>query len=301
MTTHNPVRHRGFTLVEMLVVMAILGILAAILLPAIRAAITTAKINKIAQEIGQLNNAVEAYKLKYGDYPPDFSSVRVLADLSNSNNVVARHLRKAFPRHAENATTFATRFVDSSGAFHVPDPSEALVFWLAGLRNDPRLPVSSGTAEFVKFMDLKEDQFVDVDGNGWRSYGPKDGKGTPYVYFESRTYNFRVGTNDMYSYYIYPPNATYGTGVTVCPYRDSVTNDYANRTTFQIISAGLDGDYGTTTLTPSPPNNPPSVVVWSSVSVPTHKIFPIGTNFILADMDNITNFSEAKILEDHLP
>jgi prepilin-type N-terminal cleavage/methylation domain-containing protein len=288
MTTHNPRRARGFTLVEMLVVMAIIAILAGILLPAIGAAIRAAKNSKIAQELSQLHNAIESYKQKLGDYPPDFSSVTKLADLSDSTNVVARHLRKAFPRHAENNTTFSTFFADKGGTFHVPDPSEALVFWLAGLKNDPRLPLS-GSGENLKFMDFKADQLQDPDNNGWFSYVPKDGKGTPYVYFDSRTYKFTYGTTVRYAFYQVA-------GATVCPYLSSVMNDYANPTTFQIISAGLDGDYGTTTLTPNP-STPP----WSTTSVPTCKIFPTGMNYVIGDYDNLTNFSEGRILEDHMP
>jgi prepilin-type N-terminal cleavage/methylation domain-containing protein len=284
MNKRNRTRSLGFTLVEMLVVIAIIGILAAILLPAIQKVLKTAKENRIAQEVSQLHQAVESYKQKFGDYPPDFSSVRVVGDLSDANNIVARHLRKAFPRHTENAASFAAFFVDSSGSFHVPDPSEALVFWLCRLKNDPRQPLSSATTERHVFFPFDEARLVDVDNNGWVSYVPKDGKNVPYVYFDSRTYQFTYGGSPAFSSYPGYP-ATTATGV--WPYKsnsNSTAPNFANPTTFQIISAGLDGDYGPTT----------------GVSTYNYRWFPNGTNYELGDMDNITNFSEGKTLQDHV-
>ncbi|MEO8498536.1 MAG: prepilin-type N-terminal cleavage/methylation domain-containing protein, partial [Planctomycetota bacterium] len=64
----------GFTLVEMLVVIAIIGILAAILVPTLGAAIRRAKIGAVAMEVNQLSQAIEAYKLEFNDYPPDFTN-----------------------------------------------------------------------------------------------------------------------------------------------------------------------------------------------------------------------------------
>lgn len=278
MTTHKRIRPRGFTLVEMLVVMAIIAILAAILLPAIRAAITAAKNNKIAQELSSLHQAVEAYKQKFGDYPPDFSSVRnVNTDLADPNNVVVRHFRKAFPRHTEDLKAYFT----TNG---VPDPAEALVFWLAMLKNDPRLPLTSTTTERHVFFTFDEARLQNPDSDFYPHYVPKDGKDLPYVYFDSRTYQFTYNSAAAYS--SYPISTSTANGV--WPYKtssNSVAPNFANPKTFQIISAGLDGDYGPTT----------------NVQTYTHRVFPDGTNYELGDRDNITNFSEGKILEDHLP
>jgi len=63
-------RQKGFTLVELLVVIAIIGILAAILLPSLGSARTRAIRSKVSATISQLNQAVKAYQLDYGLYPP---------------------------------------------------------------------------------------------------------------------------------------------------------------------------------------------------------------------------------------
>ena len=61
---------RGFTLVELLVVIVILAILIALLLPAINGALRTARNAAVGGEINQLAQALASFKAKYGDYPP---------------------------------------------------------------------------------------------------------------------------------------------------------------------------------------------------------------------------------------
>ncbi|MFN7626320.1 MAG: type II secretion system protein, partial [Pirellula sp.] len=78
---------QGFTLVELLIVIAILGILVGLLSWGVNAARISILKRAQTAEIASLASAVEAYRNKYGDYPPDGSSWPV----------VEAHLRKAFP------------------------------------------------------------------------------------------------------------------------------------------------------------------------------------------------------------
>lgn len=64
-----PTRRRGLTLVELLTVIAILGILAAILVPTTSSARTAAKKAKTRGQFAQWAGAIEAFRQEYGYYP----------------------------------------------------------------------------------------------------------------------------------------------------------------------------------------------------------------------------------------
>jgi prepilin-type N-terminal cleavage/methylation domain-containing protein len=128
----------GFTLVELLVVIAIIGILVGMTVTGIAFARRSAASAQISMEVSQLAQAVEDYRLKYGDYPPDFSDVAV----------VKRHFRKAFPKILNSEIALIEnamlRFVptDALGNLTVNgvDRAEALVFCLGGFSEDPQKP-----------------------------------------------------------------------------------------------------------------------------------------------------------------
>jgi len=65
---------RAFTLVELLVVMAILTILAGMLIPAVNRARRTAKIASTKTLLAQICSALDRYNEDWGHYPPDYIS-----------------------------------------------------------------------------------------------------------------------------------------------------------------------------------------------------------------------------------
>ncbi len=69
--TFSPSRDRAFTLIEMLVVIAIIAILAALIFPAGEAIKKGATLRRARAELGQVELAINSYKAKYGHYPPD--------------------------------------------------------------------------------------------------------------------------------------------------------------------------------------------------------------------------------------
>ena len=67
---------KGFTLIEILIVVIILGILAAIVIPQFTNASQDARNSSVASQLQTLRSAVELYKLQHGDsYPTDTGSV----------------------------------------------------------------------------------------------------------------------------------------------------------------------------------------------------------------------------------
>lgn len=61
--------HKGFTLIEVMVVVVILGILAAIIVPKVMSRPDEAKITKVKADIENIESALELYKLDNGFYP----------------------------------------------------------------------------------------------------------------------------------------------------------------------------------------------------------------------------------------
>lgn len=60
----------GFTLLELLVVVAIISVLAALLLPVLRAARIKAKVVRAHADLRSIGTAIESYRLDQGAYPP---------------------------------------------------------------------------------------------------------------------------------------------------------------------------------------------------------------------------------------
>jgi general secretion pathway protein G len=68
-------RRSGFTLVELVVVVLIMGILAAVALPRMTASTTTAKQNSAKQSLATVRNAIELYRADNGSYPSDAATL----------------------------------------------------------------------------------------------------------------------------------------------------------------------------------------------------------------------------------
>jgi len=64
---------RGFTLIEMLLVISIIVLLMALLVPQIGAVVRAVTVRSAAQRVYRLHNAVEDYHRVYADYPPSES------------------------------------------------------------------------------------------------------------------------------------------------------------------------------------------------------------------------------------
>ena len=65
-------REQGFTLVEILIVVVILGILAAIVIPQFTNASETARASSLNTQLQSIRSQLELYQLQHnGEYPPE--------------------------------------------------------------------------------------------------------------------------------------------------------------------------------------------------------------------------------------
>lgn len=78
---------KGFTLVELIIVIAILGILTAIAVPKFSGFTTKAKTSADAANIKTIQNAVHVYEAEKGAYPQDVAAMKKLVETYLNNEV----------------------------------------------------------------------------------------------------------------------------------------------------------------------------------------------------------------------
>ncbi len=313
-------RSRGFTLVEILVVVAIIVILMAILIPVAMRAISQARNAAIGLELSQLKTAMEEYKKEHGDYPPsmDWDPNLTVAQQAGkwwdnsipgpSNYAYAstceRHLLRCYPKMTDKVKFY--RYIAP-----LLEQDEALVFWLYMIANDPREPFKNfafnnmnnniyyaggntitqlayndfpGTYTRFSHYDFDARRLVDSDGDGIPGYQSLYSKETTYMYFDSRTYGFSQ-------------NPAYAARGVAQPFADSVAifkgqPKFVNPNTFQILSSGQDGDFGLL-ATAYPLNN------FAGFDWTLTKTFPAMNFTNEEDSDNMADFTEGRRLIDH--
>jgi len=314
---------RGFTLVEILVVVAIIVILMAILIPVAMRAISKARDAAIAVELSQLKGALEAYKMEQGDYPPSMGGPPAQWLLANRYNTVAeRHILRCYPKIDPTHKDFFYNYIAPQMG-----NDESLVFWLGLIANDPRYPfknfsldnssnlvfaplpgsaagsigVYPGPYPRYAHYDFDQRRIRTLDTDVLPSYEALYCKGTPYVFFDSRTYRLHltpatagVGACQPYNDYA-KVQATLQANVTVNP-----DTTFVNPNTFQIHCAGQDGNYGYLTTAVDPSNN---FVFLNTASAPWQTLVKtfgaVMNNANEEDSDNLADFTEGRRLIDH--
>ena len=246
-------RTAGFTLIELLMVMTIIGILIALILPAVANVISRVHFAEAKTEISGLETALSKFKSDHNVYPP---SNIVLSEVGGNWTADAKSkIREMF------GTSFnfnKNRDLNNDGVISGNldlNGAECLVFFLGGMmkpRATPTDPIGhigfsnnptdpflvTGLSREARFFEFKNDRFTDLDNDGMPEYkDPLPDQLAPYWYVEASSYR----TASL------PPADPQHTrdflGSTLTTtYTDGT--QFHNKNSFQIISPGSDALYG---------------------------------------------------------
>jgi general secretion pathway protein G len=99
---------QGFTLVELLIVVIILGILAAVVIPQFNTAAAESKEAALASNLATIRQAVELYKVQHNDTFPGATIVTQLTTSTDASGAAGTkygpYIRNSFPANPIDAT-----------------------------------------------------------------------------------------------------------------------------------------------------------------------------------------------------
>lgn len=277
---------QGFTLIEILVVIVIIGLLASIAFVAFGGARGFFAGATAKARLTDLETALEIYKQKYGEYPPDSCACRCCANEASPNydtarNIVRRHILKRWPKVLK--TGEIDNMIAEVGSRCADHPGKALLFWLAfdgdGFFADEENPFGLGLSDDEPRETPIMELAFDSDGTNGGNYNDRLGlmfqnKSIAYFRAEKGAYDgkrFDVGDEGLAQ-----------------PYMKN--GSWYNADSFQLIYPGEDGLFGEK----DPDEEEHGHFHNRDLLGGDHAAFSV------ADRDNVTNFAESATLEGEM-
>jgi len=256
-TAAQRISRSGFTLLELLMVIAIIAMLMGLLVAAIQGARIKARVAQVGSEISQLDSAIAKFNSTYNVDPPSSLLIPAVGDPWAA--IDRSRVRGIWPQFdfASNGGLGNATAQHLSGAEclvfflgGVPDTSSGTVAMI-GFSKSPTTPWSgAGANREGPYFDFDSGRLTfDEDGDLFPTYlDPLPGQQSPYVYYSSQGKSYTIENNasavdafDVFTDSSKNPLRIYLKTQSVSP----TTRNVPHRAeSFQIISPGLDGIYG---------------------------------------------------------
>lgn len=307
----------GFTMVELLVVIMIIALVSGLLIGTYTGVRTLFRGVTVQQRLNQISQALEMYKQKHGEYPPDGSRLEE----------IRRHILKRWPNVLRDKSSYGGNTKLQVYINMVPrDPHKALLFWLCGPprgtggavgfstdANDPFGLTQNGSYfVFDPACDTLETPFIDLSFDGNVADGRDHGNcnfaegcfvyaDKPIVYFRAEKFGYLCDKYDNENnlvranvpklcYYDHDPNNVACSVIHMAaPYMKE--NKWVNPESFQLVYPGDDGRFGSKYL---------NGVLEAEEQQYVPRNLADHMTFKIEDEDNITNFCPGGTLKDNM-